>query len=79
LVYEQWFRDTIFRDPALVTDACRAARLTNEIWRGWATEFAVSNADGDTIGSIDVLLISSSGRVGIVETKLATIRRSAAG
>jgi len=61
---ESWMRDAIFSDPALVAEPCRAAGLPDEDWYPWAREFSVG------VGSIDVLLLSSQGRVAIVETKL---------
>jgi hypothetical protein len=70
-LYERWFRDAIAENPELVIEPCRECDLTDEDWYLWKTEFAVEDADGNTVGSIDVLLISSSGRIGIVETKLA--------
>lgn len=70
-VYERWFRDAIAANPALVIEPCRAAEMTDEDWYFWAVEHPVTDAEGNSVGSIDVLLISSSGRVGIVETKLA--------
>lgn len=70
-VYEEWFRDAVAANPGLVIEPCRAADLTEDQWYPWAVEHQVADADGRSIGSIDVLLISSSGRIGIVETKLA--------
>ncbi len=63
---ESWFRDAIFATPELVIGPCRAAGVTDDDWYSWAREFRVE------VGSIDVLLISSQGRVAIVETKLST-------
>lgn len=63
---ESWFRDAIFEDPAIVIEACRAANVTDDDWYPWAREFRVS------VGPIDVLLVSSQGRVAIVETKLSS-------
>ena len=65
---EKWLRDAIAGDPELVPAPCRAARLVeeDEPWTTWKTEVSVANA-----GSIDVLLVSKTGRIGIVETKLA--------
>jgi hypothetical protein len=70
-VNERWFRDAIAANPALVIEPCKTAEMTDEDWYLWATEHPISDADGNPVGSVDVLLISSSGRVGIVETKLA--------
>lgn len=63
---ESWLRDAIFDDPDLVVGPCRAAGLTDDEWYPWQREFRVE------VGQIDVLLVSSQGRVAIVETKLAT-------
>jgi hypothetical protein len=67
---EKWFQEVIAADPDLVVEPCRRGGLTDEEWYLWKQEFSVSAADG-AAGSVDVLLISSSGRLGIVETKLA--------
>jgi hypothetical protein len=66
-VHEDWFRDAISDNPELVIAPCRQAGLvpTDETWTHWATEFPLD------AGSVDVLLLASSGRVGIVETKLS--------
>jgi len=63
---ESWLRDAIFQNPELVIDPCRAAGLTDDEWYPWQREFRVE------VGQIDVLLLSSQGRVAVVETKLAT-------
>jgi hypothetical protein len=63
---ESWFRDAIFESPELVIGACRAAGLTDDEWYAWRKEFQTD------VGSIDVLLVSSQGRVAVVETKLAS-------
>jgi len=63
---ESWLRDVIFDNPDLVIAPCRAAGLTDDEWYPWQREFRVE------VGRIDVLLLSSQGRVGVVETKLAT-------
>jgi len=63
---ESWLRDAIFSNPALVMEPCKAAGLTRDRWYAWQREFQI-----DT-GQIDVLLLSSQGRIAIVETKLAT-------
>ena len=70
-VYEKGFRDAVAANPGLVMEPCRAADRTEDQWYLWGVEHQVTDADGRSIGSIDVLLISSSGRIGIVETKLA--------
>src|SRR5439155_12568328 len=65
---EKWLQDAIIRNPEIVLAPCREANLIREEerWCFWAKEVTVADA-----GSIDVLLLSSSGRVGIVETKLS--------
>jgi hypothetical protein len=64
---ENWLQDAIAKNPELVLAACRVSGLiTDERWRFWAKEVSAGDA-----GSIDLLLISESGRVGIVETKLS--------
>lgn len=63
---ESWFRDAIFDSPSIVIDACRSAGVTDDDWYPWAREFRVE------VGPIDVLLVSSQGKVAIVETKLST-------
>jgi len=64
---ESWFRDAIFAEPEVVIGPCRmAGRVdTDEIWLPWRTEINFGS------GPIDVLLLSSYGRIGIVETKLS--------
>jgi hypothetical protein len=62
---ENWLQEAIANNPELVLAACRASGLTDERWLFWAKE-----VPGDA-GNIDLLLVSESGRVGIVETKLA--------
>jgi hypothetical protein len=64
---ESWFRDAIAAEPLLVEEPCRAGGLVaeDERWFHWATEH---NTDA---GPIDVLLVSSHGRIGVVETKLS--------
>jgi hypothetical protein len=64
---ETWFRDAIFHDPELVIAPCRAAGRVDpeESWLPWRTEINFGS------GPIDVLLVSSYGRIGIVETKLS--------
>jgi hypothetical protein len=64
---EHWLQQAIAHNPELVLAPCRASGLTtDERWLFWAKEVTAGDA-----GSIDLLLISESGRVGIVETKLA--------
>ena len=63
---ESWLRDSIFHVPELVIGPCRAAGLTEDEWYPWQREYKVE------VGQIDVLLLSSQGRVAVVETKLAT-------
>jgi hypothetical protein len=65
---ESWFRDAIFMNPELVIGACRSGGIVVDVehWYPWAKEYGIPDT-----GSIDVLLLSSQGRIGIVETKLA--------
>jgi len=63
---EAWLSDAIFREPELVIGPCRAAGLTDDDWYPWQREFQTD------VGNIDVLLISSQGRLAVVETKLAS-------
>lgn len=64
---ESWFRDAIFAEPELVIGPCRTAGRVDadEIWLPWRIEVNFG------AGPIDVLLVSSHGRIGIVETKLS--------
>lgn len=64
---ETWFRDAIFENPQLVIAPCQeAGRITaEEVWLPWRVEANFGS------GPIDVLLVSSYGRIGIVETKLS--------
>lgn len=64
---ESWFRDAIHADPELVIGPCREAGKVkaDEDWLPWAVEFNAGS------GPMDVLLVSSRGRVAIVETKLS--------
>lgn len=64
---ESWFRDAIFAEPELVIGPCRTAGRVDadEVWLPWRTETNFG------AGPIDVLLVSSHGRIGIVETKLS--------
>ena len=63
---EDWRQRAIAGNPEIVIAPCREAGLTDEAWTSWVREFHV-----DSAGNIDVLLISESGRVAIVETKLS--------
>ncbi len=64
---EDWLQLAIARNPELVLGACRAAGLIDdEAWSVWDREVRV-----DPAGNVDVLLVSESGRVGLVETKLS--------
>jgi hypothetical protein len=65
---ESWYRDTIAASPNIIIDLCRQAGLvaSDEEWLCWKTEASTD------VGPIDVLLVSSRGRVCIVETKLAS-------
>ena len=64
---ESWFRDAIFRDPELVLGPCREAKRLppDEEWFPWAIEHNFG------AGPMDVMLLSSHGRVAIIETKLS--------
>src|SRR5262245_23172756 len=64
---EAWFRDAVFANPELVIEPCRDSQIIEpgEQWHPWATEHSLD------AGAVDVLLLSSSGRVGMVETKLS--------
>lgn len=64
---ETWFRDAIFDNPEIVIGPCREAGRVDdaEVWMPWGIEKDFG------AGPIDVLLVSSYGRVGLVETKLS--------
>lgn len=64
---ESWFRDAIFAEPELVIGPCRTGGRVDadEVWIPWRVEVNFG------AGPIDVLLVSSHGRIGIVETKLS--------
>jgi hypothetical protein len=66
---EDWLQEAIAQNPELVLGPCRQASFIpqDEQWRYWSREVAVKNAQSI---SIDVLLVSEFGRLGIVETKL---------
>jgi hypothetical protein len=65
---EKWLQHAIMQNPELVLAPCREAGLIRheERWLCWAKEVSLPD-----VGSIDILLVSDSGRIGIVETKLA--------
>lgn len=65
---EEWLQQAIAENPELVLAPCRASGLIEEEeqWTFWKREVPVGEA-----GNIDVLLVSDTGRVAIVETKLA--------
>ena len=63
---EDWLQRAIAQTPELVLAACREADLTDEAWMFWTREFSV-----ESVGIIDILLVSESGRVAIIETKLS--------
>ena len=67
---EEWYRDAILKNPELVISPCRSVGLTDEDWYGWDCEVPVKSNTGEDIGKIDVLLVSNTGRIAIVETKL---------
>lgn len=68
---EDWFQEAIEKEPGLVIAPCIAGDLTDdEKWFFWRKELVVKNAIGKEAGRIDVLLVSESGRIAIVETKL---------
>lgn len=64
---ESWFRDAIFAEPELVIGPCRTGGRVDadEVWIPWRIEVNFGS------GPIDVLLLSSHGRIAIVETKLS--------
>ena len=62
---ESWLRDAIYAQPQLVIDCCAEAGLTDEEWYAWGREVRIGST-----GRVDVLLVSSMGRIGVVETKL---------
>lgn len=66
---ESWFRDAIFRDPELVIAPCREGGLVQESekWMSLDWEYPIPGA-----GRVDVMLMSSFGRLGLVETKLSS-------
>ncbi len=68
---EVWFSDTIASNLDLVILPCERADLTDEQWYTWKREFSVKTQSGGSVGSIDIIIISETGRIGIIETKLA--------
>lgn len=64
---EDWFQQSIFANPELVLAPCREAGIIgDEQWFPWAKELPVPE-----VGSVDVALVCETGRVALVETKLA--------
>lgn len=65
---EDWLQNAIANEPELVIAPCREAELVDEgeKWCFWTRELTIRD-----VGSIDVLLMSQSGRVAVVETKLS--------
>jgi hypothetical protein len=65
---ESWFQEAIYANPEVVISACRSGGVVTEAeqWYPWAREYAIADT-----GYIDVLLLSSLGRIGVVETKLS--------
>src|SRR5579863_1814871 len=70
---EQWLQDAIVKDPQLVLAPCREGGLIDEYepWAFWGKEVHIKG-----VGNIDVLLLSQSGRVAVVETKLVHNREA---
>lgn len=69
---EDWFQRAIEESHELVIAPCIAGELTDdERWAVWGREIPVEDAKGNGVGSIDVLLVSETGRIAIVETKLS--------
>src|ERR1019366_542087 len=66
---EDWLQSAIAENIELVLGPCREGNFIpqEEEWRFWRREVAIKEAGGI---SIDVLLVSEFGRLGIVETKL---------
>ncbi len=64
---EAWLRDHIAANPELVLGPCRAfGFVDDEPWRLWGIEVGIAG-----VGAVDVALVSASGRVALVEVKLA--------
>jgi hypothetical protein len=66
---EDWLQSAIAENIELVLGPCREGNFIpqDEEWRFWGREVAIKEAGGI---SIDVLLVSEFGRLGIIETKL---------
>ena len=66
---EDWLQSAIAQNIELVLGPCREGNFIpqDEEWRFWGREVAIKDAGGI---SIDVLLVSEFGRLGIIETKL---------
>src|SRR6266403_4726438 len=66
---EDWLQSAIAENIELVLGPCREGGFIpqQEEWRFWGREVAIKEAGGI---SIDVLLVSEFGRLGIIETKL---------
>jgi hypothetical protein len=66
---EDWLQSAIAENIELVLGPCREGGFIpqEEEWRFWGREVAIKGAGGI---SIDVLLVSEFGRLGIIETKL---------
>lgn len=66
---EDWLQRAIAENIELVLGPCREGGFIphEEEWRFWGSEVAIKEAGGI---SIDVLLVSEFGRLGIIETKL---------
>jgi hypothetical protein len=63
---EDWLQSAIQANPELVLGPCRSYELIDdEPWYVWKREYSMPE-----VGSIDILLVSASGRIGIVETKM---------
>ncbi len=69
---EEWLQRAVAEDVELALSPCREGGLIGpkdkEKWVLWGKEVSVKEAGGI---SIDVLILSESGRIGIIETKLA--------
>lgn len=65
---ESWIQERITQNPDLVVGACRAFGFVDpdEEWRVWKRELVVPG-----VGSVDLALVSSDGRVALIEAKLA--------
>lgn len=69
---EEWLQRAVAQDIELALSPCREGGLigprNKEKWILWGKEVSVREAGGITI---DVLILSEFGRIGIIETKLA--------